>query len=179
MVLPHIEEAQIAQSIISSCESASVFEEQIRRHPTHFGANARTRTELGSLMLATDYLKAQRVRTVFYRGYLNLMEQADVLVLPVAPEPPPRLDEQPEPWDWRDGARMPPNRFRWPFNLTGAPSVSVPCGFTSGGLPIGMQIAGRPLGDETVLKVAHAYEQLTDWHSRRPPISSGSAAGYA
>ena len=56
-----------------------------------------------------------------------------------------------------------------PFNLTGAPAMSVSCGFNSEGLPIGLQIGGRPFAEETVLKVAHAYEQATDWHNQKPP----------
>ncbi len=60
-------------------------------------------------------------------------------------------------------------RFTAPFDLSGFPALSVPCGFGSGGLPIGLQIAGRPWAEATVLRVAHAYQQITDWHTRRPP----------
>src|SRR5207248_7329007 len=80
VAIPHVQQAQIAQSIINSAESASVYEEQIRANAPFFGKNARTRTELGSLLLATEYLKAQRVRTVFRRGFLSVMEQLDVLI---------------------------------------------------------------------------------------------------
>jgi len=65
-------------------------------------------------------------------------------------------------------AALPPVMTR-PFNLTGAPAMSVNCGFNSEGLPIGLQIGGRPFAEETVLKVAHAYEQATDWHNQKPP----------
>jgi aspartyl-tRNA(Asn)/glutamyl-tRNA(Gln) amidotransferase subunit A len=61
-------------------------------------------------------------------------------------------------------------RLMRPFNLTGLPAMSVPCGFTSSGLPIGLQIAGKPFDEATVLRVAHAYEQQTDWHRRHPPL---------
>jgi aspartyl-tRNA(Asn)/glutamyl-tRNA(Gln) amidotransferase subunit A len=60
------------------------------------------------------------------------------------------------------------NRNTFPFNLTGLPAISLPCGFTDG-LPIGLQLVGRPFDEATVLRVAHAYEQATDWHTRRPP----------
>ena len=67
-------------------------------------------------------------------------------------------------------AALPPVTTR-PFNLAGAPAMSVNCGFNSEGLPIGLQIGGRPFAEETVLKVAYAYEQATDWNTRRPPVS--------
>jgi aspartyl-tRNA(Asn)/glutamyl-tRNA(Gln) amidotransferase subunit A len=60
--------------------------------------------------------------------------------------------------------------FIGPFNLAGLPALSVPCGFTSDNLPVGLQIVGRPFGEETVLKVGHAYEQSTPWHTKRPPV---------
>jgi aspartyl-tRNA(Asn)/glutamyl-tRNA(Gln) amidotransferase subunit A len=57
-----------------------------------------------------------------------------------------------------------------PFNIAGLPALSLPCGFTSGGMPIGLQIVGRPFDEATVLRVGHAYEQATDWHRRRPHL---------
>ena len=62
------------------------------------------------------------------------------------------------------------SRLTRPFNISGVPVVSVPCGFTDSAMPIGVQIAGRPFDEATVLRVAHAYEQVTDWHTRRPPL---------
>jgi aspartyl-tRNA(Asn)/glutamyl-tRNA(Gln) amidotransferase subunit A len=61
-------------------------------------------------------------------------------------------------------------RLTRPFNISGVPTISVPCGFTSSGLPIGLQLAGRPFDEATVLGVAYAYEQATEWHNKRPPI---------
>ena len=60
--------------------------------------------------------------------------------------------------------------FTGPFNLAGVPAISVPCGFTESGLPLGIQIVGKPFAEETLFRVAHAYEQATEWHRRRPPI---------
>jgi aspartyl-tRNA(Asn)/glutamyl-tRNA(Gln) amidotransferase subunit A len=61
-------------------------------------------------------------------------------------------------------------RFTCPFNLTGQPAISLPCGFSKDGLPIGLQIVGRPFDEPTLLRIAHAYEQATKWHLRRPPL---------
>jgi len=63
-------------------------------------------------------------------------------------------------------------RFTRPFNLTGHPAASVPCGFTAEGLPMGLQIIGRPFDEATVLRVADAYQRLTDWHTRRPAMAA-------
>ena len=61
-------------------------------------------------------------------------------------------------------------QYTRPYNITGFPAISVPCGFSAEGMPIGLQLAGRPFDEETVLRAAHAYEQSTEWHSRRPPL---------
>lgn len=167
---PTIEHAQTAHSVILLSEAASVHEERIRTSASLFGSNARNRTETGSFILATDYLKAQRVRALFQREFDSAMKGVDVLVTPTSPGRPPRFDESPPPNDGRSAARSAPNRFRRPFNLVGAPAISIPCGFSSDGIPIGMQIVGKPMEDELVLRVASAYEQLTDWHRRRPPV---------
>lgn len=169
VAMPSVEHAQVAHSVILTCEGASVHEERVRASATLFGSNPRTRVEIGSLMLATDYLKAQRVRSLFHREFATAMEQVDVMVTPTSPGPPPRFGETPPRSDGRSEARTSMNRFRRPFNLVGAPALSLPCGFSSQGLPVGLQIIGRPMEDSRVLGVAAAYEALTDWHKMRPP----------
>ena len=167
---PTMIHAQAAHSVILLSEAASVHEERIRSSASQFGGNPRTRTELGSFLLATDYLKAQRVRTVFQREFAAAMRDIDLFVCPTSPGPPPRFDESVAANDGRQAVRGAPNRFRRPFNLVGAPAVSLPCGFTRGGIPVGLQIVGRPMEDGLVLKLAHAYEQSTEWNKRRPPL---------
>jgi aspartyl-tRNA(Asn)/glutamyl-tRNA(Gln) amidotransferase subunit A len=68
-------------------------------------------------------------------------------------------------------------RFTYPFNLTGLPAISVPCGFDRQNLPIGLQLAGKPFDEPTVLRVAHAYEQAHDWHTRMPPLGTVEPSG--
>ncbi len=170
VTLPSMEAAQAAHSTILIGEAASVHEERVRASARVLGPNPRTRIELGSMLLATDYLKAQRVRTVFQRQYAEALKDVDVVVCAVAAGPTPRFDEPPPSNDGRQAAANAANRLRRPFNLVGAPAISVPCGFGSEGMPVGLQVAGKPLRDEMVLRVAHAYEQMTDWHKRRPPI---------
>ena len=61
-------------------------------------------------------------------------------------------------------------QYTRPYNISGSPAISLPCGFSAGGMPIGLQLAGKPFAETTVLQAAYAYEQATDWHNRRPPI---------
>jgi aspartyl-tRNA(Asn)/glutamyl-tRNA(Gln) amidotransferase subunit A len=99
------------------------------------------------------------------------MGRHDLLIAPTIPTGAPRIDETfVEVAGKRENALSLLSRLTRPFNICGYPTVSVPCGFTSSGMPIGMQIAGRPFEDAAVLRAAHAYEQATEWHERRPAI---------
>jgi aspartyl-tRNA(Asn)/glutamyl-tRNA(Gln) amidotransferase subunit A len=123
------------------------------------------------LISAVDYLHAQRLRRELCARMEQVMNGFDVLILPTAataatlrgsPRGEHRQGEDPmAALIWRTG----------PFNLTGQPALSVPCGFTSTGLPMGLQVVGRPFEDNVVLRVGHAYEQATEWHTRRPRLS--------
>ena len=122
----------------------------------------------GSLMPAQAYYKAQKLRELVRRQVLEALETYDVLILPTSKSCAPILEDDPAITSKEMAARMPPVMTR-PFNLASAPALSVNCGFNSQGLPIGLQIGGRPFDEETVLKVGHAYEQNTPWHGARPP----------
>jgi aspartyl-tRNA(Asn)/glutamyl-tRNA(Gln) amidotransferase subunit A len=100
----------------------------------------------------------------------RLYEKYDVLVT-AGMGPAPRLDAHREIGFW-DKWQKP--SITTVFDVTGGPAVMLPCGFSASGLPLGMQIAGRPLDDATVLRAAHAYERATAWHSRRPPLVAGA-----
>ena len=126
--------------------------------------------ELGNYVLAKDYLHAQRYRTLLGHAMADVLAEVDVLAMPALP-----LTAQPlgqETIDIRGktesvfGAIL---RNTEPFDLTGLPAIVVPCGFASDGMPLSLQIAGRPFDEAGILKVAHAFQQATDWHSRRPP----------
>ena len=103
---------------------------------------------------------------------LDMLEEVDVLVLPTAPTPAPKIPDGPGIKSQEDAHSRMSGVRSWtgPFNLAGVPAISVPCGFTSDNLPASLQIVGRPFDDATVMRVAHAYEQSTSWHTRRPPI---------
>ncbi len=123
---------------------------------------------VGSILPAQAYYKTQKLRTLLRRQVLDALEKVDVLVMPTSGEaaqmivPDPPITEKKEPS--RIGRLLTPL-----FSLANVTAVSVPCGFTSDDLPIGLQLAAKPFEEATVLNAAYAYEQATTWHTRRPP----------
>ena len=139
---------------------------------THLEAySERTRSRLlqGQTIPAVDYLRAQQQRRTFSGNLRAVMQGVNALVLPTIPMPA-ILIEQADQDIQIDGvtenATTALLRLTMPFNLAGLPAMSLPCGFTTAGLPIGLQIAGKPFEESMILRIAHAYQQLTDWHRR-------------
>ncbi|WP_256716676.1 amidase family protein, partial [Pseudomonas aeruginosa] len=135
-------------------------------------ADVRILLELGDLVTATDYLQAQRVRTLMQRAVAEMYQRIDVLIAPTLPIPAARSGE--EVHTWPDGTVealvMAYTRFTSFGNVTGLPTLNLPCGFSKDGLPIGMQISGRPLDEKTLLRAGLAYEKATTWHQRHPEL---------
>jgi aspartyl-tRNA(Asn)/glutamyl-tRNA(Gln) amidotransferase subunit A len=135
-----------------------------------FGAEVKRRIMLGTYALSAGYydayyLKAQQVRTLIRMDFQKALETCDALVTPVAPTTAFRLGEK-----TADPLTMYlSDIFTISVNLAGLPALALPCGFDRTGLPIGLQVIGRPFDEATVLRVGHAYEQATDWHHRGPP----------
>ena len=134
--------------------------------------NNKIRFLTGSVIPAQFYYKAQKMRAVLRQQILDALEQVDVLVLPTGPVTAPPVESVPGVQSKEHALTGLAGRisFTGPFNLAGTPALSVPCGFSSSGMPMGLQIVGRPFAEETVLRVAHAYEQTTEWHNRRAPV---------
>jgi len=136
-----------------------------------FGPEVKRRIMLGTYALSAGYydayyLKAQQIRTLIRLDFQKALETCDALVTPVAPTTAFRLGEK-----TADPLTMYlSDIFTISVNLAGLPALSVPCGFDRTGLPIGLQVIGRPFEEATVLRVGHAYEQATEWHRRRPPL---------
>jgi len=131
----------------------------------------RTRSRLlqGQTIPAVDYLRAQQQRRAFSSNLRSSMQGINALVLPTLPIPAIRI-EQADADILIDGVTENSTvallRLTMPFNLAGLPAISLPCGYSAGSLPIGLQIVGKPFEESMVLRVAHAYQQLTDWHRR-------------
>ncbi|MGD9394766.1 MAG: amidase family protein, partial [Dehalococcoidia bacterium] len=135
-----------------------------------FGEEVKRRIMLGTYALSAGYydayyLKAQKVRTLIRREFDQAFEKYDALVTPTSPTVPFKIGEKLD-----DPVQMYLSDVcTLPINIAGVPGISIPAGF-AGGLPIGMQLIGRPFGEETILKVAYAYEQATEWHKRKADI---------
>lgn len=135
-----------------------------------FGAEVKRRIMLGTYALSAGYydayyLKAQKVRTLIRQEFDKAFEKYDALVTPTSPTIPFRLGEKVE-----DPLQMYLSDVcTLPVNIAGIPAISVPAGFVANS-PVGMQIIGKPLGEEMLLRIAFAYEQVTDWHKRKPPL---------
>ena len=159
-----------AALIILSTESASSLEEFHHTRPD-LGADIRGRLDLGVLFPATAYIKAQRVRRYLQESFRETFKTVDVLVTPTLPITAPRRDATSVSIN---GVSMPVvpalTRLTRLYNLLGLPVITVPCGFSQAGLPIGLQIAGKPFAEATILQVAHAYEANTNWHEKEPPL---------
>ncbi len=138
---------------------------------SHYTPDVRQLVEIGRFVTGPDYLKAEQVRAVLMEDFRRALDRVDVIVGPTTPITAWKVGE----WTARIGDRdesvlAASWRFTFPYNLTGLPAISVPCGFDRQGLPIGLQVAGRPFDEATVLRVAHAYECDHEWVTRMPAL---------
>ncbi|HXH08170.1 MAG TPA: Asp-tRNA(Asn)/Glu-tRNA(Gln) amidotransferase subunit GatA [Alphaproteobacteria bacterium] len=143
----------------------------MRTRDEGFGAEVKRRIMLGTFALSAGYYeayykKAQQVRTLIRQDFEQAFRQVDVIAAPTAPTPAFKIGEKID-----DPLQMYlSDVFTIPVNLAGLPGISIPCGFSSQGLPIGLQIIGKPFDEATVLRVAYAFEQQTEHHRRKPPL---------
>ena len=170
--LPLTEHAGAISMGLIAVEWSSVHGRVFESHFEQLDHNNKVRFLTGRTIPAQVYYKAQKLRALLRQQVLEALEKVDVLVLPTAPVTARPVETVPGVQSKEQAAAGMAGRlsFTGPFNLAGVPALSLPCGFSSEGLPMGLQIVGRPFAEETVMKVAHAYEQNTDWHTRRPPI---------
>ncbi len=154
----------------SYTDTDSMWEALEKTRQYGFGDEVKRRIMLGTYALSAGYydawyLKAQKVRTLIRREFDQAFEKFDALVTPTSPTVPFKIGEKID-----DPLQMYLSDVcTLPINIAGLPAISIPAGFGDG-LPIGMQIIGKPFGEETILKIAYAYEQATEWHKRRAGI---------
>jgi aspartyl-tRNA(Asn)/glutamyl-tRNA(Gln) amidotransferase subunit A len=188
--LPHTEYAIATYYLIATAEASSnlarydgvkygyraaqtgnLLDMYCRTRAHGFGSEVKRRIMLGTYALSAGYydayyLKAQKVRTLIRQDFLTAFEACDVIATPVAPTVAFRLGEK-----TADPLTMYlSDIFTIAVNLAGLPGLSVPCGCDAKGLPIGLQLIGKPFGEDTLLQAAYAYEQATPWHTRKPPL---------
>jgi aspartyl-tRNA(Asn)/glutamyl-tRNA(Gln) amidotransferase subunit A len=154
---------------IAESEQYAIHEEELRTRPGDFGADFLGRALPAVLYSGTDYVQAQRERRLMLAQMTPIYEKFDVLVTPTAPAPAPRLGT------WRTISFWQNSSLTTPFNVTAGPALAQCMGFTPIGLPLSLQLAGRPFDEATVLRAAHAYETATNWRSRRPSVDPAAA----
>jgi aspartyl-tRNA(Asn)/glutamyl-tRNA(Gln) amidotransferase subunit A len=159
VTLPHPLQASRTLLAMLYAEASSYHAPWLRERAHEYSANTRERLELGALLPASLYLRAQRVRAVIIAAYRELFRQIDVLLLPTMSISSYRLDAPSRKPGSESGDDMQPGmRFEAPFNLTGQPAISLPAGATPAGLPIGVQLVGRPFAEPELLRAAATLE---------------------
>ena len=154
----------------SYLETNNMWQAMEKTRQRGFGPEVKRRIMLGTYALSAGYydawyLKAQKVRTLIRQEFDQAFEKYDALVTPTSPTAPFRIGEKVD-----DPLQMYLSDVcTLPINIAGLPAVSIPTGFADG-LPVGMQIIGKPFSEETILKIAYAFQQATDWHKRKPAI---------
>jgi len=160
-------------------EAYAIHERWLQERPQDYGGLTRERLLSGAFVRAADYINAMRVRRKLTQAFHGLFSDIDVVITASAMDPACRIDD-PEAIERTYGRQA-----RAPFNVTGGPALAVPVGFSKAGLPLGMQIAGKPFGEALVYRVAHAYEQAVKWVERHPvldqreSVASRTRAGAA
>ena len=158
---------------IADTEGAGARDGLLRRAPELLDRASRTRLQSAALVPAKAQNRAMKARALLRRQFAEAFGQVDILVSPTAPYPAPRHDALTAPFESADDVRQ---RFFFRrsytgcYPLAGMPAVSIPGGFTEDGLPIGLQLGGGPFAEATILRAAYAYQEATDWHTRRAPV---------
>jgi aspartyl-tRNA(Asn)/glutamyl-tRNA(Gln) amidotransferase subunit A len=150
------------RDVVRAAEAYAYHREFVAQTPELYQPVTLKRIRAGADVTTPVYIQARRELAQIRRTAGKPFASVDALVTPTLPIPPPLIS------DPKADDILPAVRNTSPFDVYGWPAISVPCGFTSTGLPIGMQIIGPPGGEAVVLQLAHAYEQATDWHKRRP-----------
>jgi aspartyl-tRNA(Asn)/glutamyl-tRNA(Gln) amidotransferase subunit A len=173
VTVPMILLAGVIFCAIADSGSAVQHRRELLSEPDLLDAGPRRRMLAASLLPVALYYKVEQARNLMRDQVRSALERYDILVCPSAPGPAGRIDRaQVATWTTEDLIKFwQRGSYTSPFSLAAVPALSMPCGYTASGLPIGMQIVGRPFGEGTVLRAAHAYETNSDAHTKRPPLS--------
>jgi aspartyl-tRNA(Asn)/glutamyl-tRNA(Gln) amidotransferase subunit A len=167
-----------AQLTIEAAEPSAYHQRHLRERPQDYGDDVRTLLEVGEMLLATHYLQAQRYRAVLRASFLEAFANVDVFICPTLPFTATGVGETSVVIE--DGVKEDMlsaiMQFTGIASLTGLPSLAVPCGFDDDGLPVGMQIIGKPFDEATLFRAGHAFQQATEFHRRAPLLVEAQAA---
>lgn len=165
--IPSVEEAAARWWVLCASEAAAAHRRTFPERRDEYGPDFRRLLERGSALRGSDYAEAHAVRLAFRTRLRDLFDEVDLLVCPAMPAPPPTLEELASRESEADtGALM---RFTAPFDLSGSPALTLPCGVSAEGLPLAVQLVGPDLTEDRLCRAGAAYEQSTDWHRRTPP----------
>ena len=166
VTLPPMAEYQACGWVILIVEAFAVHEPWMKTRFDDYGEYFRDRVALGGVLRAADYVQAIRRRRVLCQQMAQTMTEFDLLLTAPAPAEAPEITAVTK---W---STLEKPSFTIPFNVTGQPAMSVCTGFGAGGLPVSMQLIGRPFEDALVLRAAHTYERATAWRAQRPALAS-------
>jgi aspartyl-tRNA(Asn)/glutamyl-tRNA(Gln) amidotransferase subunit A len=161
--LPSLQDFAACNRTIIGAEAYAIHRKFLRERPADYGELARQRILNGAGIMAADYIDALRWRARLTAETEAVMYGLDCAITASSLDPAPRLD------DAEENQRIYPRQCRQPFNVTGQPALAMPAGFSSAGLPLAIQLVGHAWQEARVYRIAHAYEQATDWIRRRPP----------
>jgi Asp-tRNA(Asn)/Glu-tRNA(Gln) amidotransferase A subunit family amidase len=166
VAVPDVELTAELVATIVGVEAALIHQEEMRSRSQDYTEDTRHRLAGGALIAGTAYVDALHRRRRVAAGLRAAMSDVDVLATPTLPVTAPPYGSAP-------GEVMPVlSRLTAPLNAAGLPALALPCGFGSNGLPISLQLVGRPFDEATVLRVGHAFQQRTDWHTKQPPLTN-------
>ena len=164
--LPPLQDWHACGMTIMMCEGFALHAPWLRSRPQDYGEFMRDRLRLAAFVSAADYIEAQRARRELCARFAATMREFDLLISAVMPSEAPLIEEMGK---WASFERP---SLTFPYNVTGAPALALRCGFSQAGLPLGMQIVGRPFEETLVFRAGHAYEKATSWASRRPALAA-------
>ncbi|MGH7857420.1 MAG: amidase, partial [Candidatus Binatia bacterium] len=154
--------------VVCAAEAAVAHERHFPERAEKYGPGLRPLLEMGVTIPATAYAKAHETRLAFAGRLAALFEDIDLLLCPSLGVPPPEANPVIRADDEEGVAIL--LRFTAPFDFTGSPTISVPCGFAADGMPVSLQLVGRHLEEELLCRAGFAYEQATEWHGKHPPL---------
>jgi aspartyl-tRNA(Asn)/glutamyl-tRNA(Gln) amidotransferase subunit A len=154
-----------ANTRMTRADAAAFHRERLAAHPDWFGADVLQRLQEGAALTSTGYALARRIQSEGRRHFEMFFDKYDILLLPTTPIPAPPIEGTDA-----IAAALQLTRFTSPFNLTGLPALSLPCGFSGSGLPLGLQIVSKHWGEARLLQAGHIFEQASGWYLHRPNL---------
>lgn len=172
VAVPDIEEFNVIARLVQIAEASSIHVNNLDSRREDYGEDQQTLLDQGRFVTAVDYLNAQRRRRQLNRQFYRLFDQLDAIAAPAVAVLPAKIGQTSLTVNGvEEDVRMMTTRNARALNMTGLPLLSLPCGFSESGLPIGIQLVGALFDEKSVLEIGHAYQLATDWHARRPPMA--------